>query len=146
MRYVDYASDRKLLEDEYDFDSSEVDMENLTDRQKEILVASSYDKEFWNSYEWEERDIWFKTAWGNWEKAFLDIEDALCEYESDWDEEEYGEFSDDTEVSLEVGKDKYGRYWFSVAGPTEFANTDVDGVKTWWEWYDDEWIEEVKLS
>lgn len=147
------AVGHKIKEYDYDvlvrdmgFDEEDVNMSDLSGEHAGCLLLSGYDEEYWNSSEWEERDIWFKTAWGNWKKAFLDVEDALCEYESELDVEEYGEFSDDTEVSLEVGKDKYGRYWFSVAEPNEFTTTTVGCVKTWWKWYEEEWIEEVELS
>lgn len=138
--------DIEFLVDEMGFDEEEIDLSSLTDVQAADLIYSSYDKEYWNSDEWEERDIYFKTEGGNWVKAFLDVEAALCEYESNWDEEEDGEFFDDTEVSLEVGQDKYGREWFAVAGPNQFTTTTVGCVKTWWKWYPDGMIKEVKLS
>lgn len=147
------AVGHKIKEYDYDvlvrdmgFEEEDIKMSDLSEDQACCLLLSGYDEEYWNSSEWEERDVYFKTEGGDWKKAFLDVEDALFEYESNWDEEEDGGFSDDTEVSLEVGKDKYGREWFSVAGPNQFTTTTVGCVKTWWKWYPDEMIREVKLS
>lgn len=148
VRYIDYYKDTRTLIDEFYFDADEVDMENLTEKQKEIIVSGIYDEEIWNSSEWEQAEVDVKDAWGNWHTAYINIEDALDAYDERNSFDDEDEEDDEEWLSLGVFEDNYGRRWYAVGDMGQFSDCQRRNVKEIaknpYKW-PEELIEKVKL-
>lgn len=74
-------------------------------------------------------------------KAYESIEEAIIAYEKEYGEDAYKKGDNGYSCSLAVGIDDNTDYWF-VVGPTgRFVSCDKEDLKTWDEWFDNDWIE-----
>lgn len=150
VRNIDIESDYAILTEEYYY--RDVDMDNLTVAQKSILMGYDWGDEIWNSQEWDVKTVTVRDAWGDRHKAYPSIEDALYEYDSEY-EYRTGEDPEEKDkkdwcLSFDVYLDKYGREWYVVGDEGQFSDTTrqsiEDLIRKPWEW-PEELIESVEL-
>lgn len=86
-------------------------------------------------------------AWGDKFDAYETIEEALEAYRDEY-LEEGEELEPDDEISLGVGRDLEGKYWFAIASEHHFTNCTIEFVTnkdpffySWDAWFKEEWIE-----
>lgn len=74
----------------------------------------------------------------NKEIAFRTLKEAIenTEFEKE-------ELSNETYVSLGIGKDSEGNLWFAVGSENDFTNCYFSDLENWQNWFEDDWIEEV---
>lgn len=86
-------------------------------------------------------------AWGNKHDAYKTIEEAFEAYKDEY--LDGAEPDPDETISLGVGKDLDGEYWFTVGWENDFTNCTIKDLKndnpwfgSWSDWYKEEWIEQ----
>lgn len=70
-------------------------------------------------------------------KAYSSLQEAIENY--DFSEEE---LNNEKYVSLGVGKDAEGNYWFVIERENYQTNCNYRDLQSWKDWFDKEWIEE----
>lgn len=66
-------------------------------------------------------------------KGYKSIKEALENFKGKENKEGY--------ISLGVGKDKKGNYWFSIDDAYIFTNCTMNDLDNWEDWYLEEWIQ-----
>ena len=76
---------------------------------------------------------------GEMEKSYRTIEEAI--EATEFEEEE---LNNEKYISVGIGIDSEGQRWYAVGSENEFTNCNYEDLQNVDEWYEEEWIEEVK--